>query len=50
MTPKPIVVLEIPNFYTDEQVDNYSNDFKKKLEGYTIIVLHKDINDINIKF
>lgn len=50
MSPKPIVVLEFPNYYTEEQVNKYSDDFESKLEGYIIITLQKDINDINIKF
>ena len=50
MNPKPIVVLEVPSFYSDKQVMDLEKEISDRAVGYIVITLQKDINDINIKF
>lgn len=50
MNPKPIIVLEVPLFYNDNQIESLESKIRESAEGYIVITIQKDVNDINIKF
>lgn len=50
MNPKPIIVLEVPLYYTDSQVEEVKSKIEGSATGYIVITIQKDVNDINIKF
>jgi hypothetical protein len=48
--PKPIFLIEYPEYTSTDRVSDIINDFSEKLEGYHIIATPKDIEHINFKF
>lgn len=47
---RPIFIIEYPDYYSKEQVTDLHSDFHSKLQGYNIILVAKDIQELNFKF